>query len=135
MSDRSRSPARAWRTEADLDRADLFAALRHAREVGYELNDARTELAAERAALATAQAALATAQAALEAERECRAADQEWAAARRRQWLDALRTTYRECSELAVLARRAGASGDLVEYWYTARTVVEPEPEAEPEPE
>jgi hypothetical protein len=112
MSDRSRSPRGAHvRTEADMSEADL------------------------RAALATAQAALATAQAALEAERVCRAADQEWAADRRRQWLDALRTTYRECSELAVLARRAGASGDLVEYWYTARTVVEPEPEAEPEPE
>jgi hypothetical protein len=135
MSDRSRSPPRVWRTEADLDRADLAAALRHGREVGYELADARAELAAERAALTAARDALATAQAALEAERVCRAADQDWAARRRRQWLDALRTTYRELSELAVLARRAGASGDLVEYWYTARTVVEPEPEAEPEPE
>jgi len=142
MSDRSRSPPRAWRTEADLDRADLAAALRHGREVGYELADVRAELAAERAALATeraaraaAEAALAEARRVLEAERACRAADQDQAAERRRQWLDALRTSYRELSELAVLARRAGASGDLVEYWYTARTAVEPEPEAEPEPE
>jgi hypothetical protein len=135
MSDRSRSPARAWRTEADLDRADLASALRHAREVGYELTNARTELATERAALATAQAALATAQAALEAERVCRAADQEWAAERRRQWLDALRTTYRDCTDLAVLARGAGVSSDLIDYWYRAPAPAEPEPDPEPDPE
>jgi hypothetical protein len=135
MSDRSRSPARAWRTEADLDRADLASALRHAREVGYELSSTRTELAAERAALATAQAALATAQAALEAERACRAADQEWAAARRQQWMDSLRETFRDCTELAVLARGAGVSSDVVDYWYRAPAPAEPEPDPEPDPE
>jgi hypothetical protein len=142
MSDRSRSPARVWRTEADLDRADLDAALRHAREVGYELIDARAELAAERAALTaarnalvTAQAALATAQAALEAERVCRAADQEWAAARRQQWMDSLRETFRDCTDLAVLARGAGVSSDLIDYWYRAPAPAEPEPDPEPDPE
>ncbi len=112
MSDRSRSPRGAHvRTDADVREADL------------------------RAELATAQAALATAQAALEAERACRAADQDWAAERRQQWLDSLRTTFRDCTELAVLARGAGVSSDLIDYWYRAPAPAEPEPDAEPEPE
>ncbi len=135
MSDRSRSPPRVWRTEADLDRADLAAALRHGRDVGYELADARTELATERAALATAQAALATARRELAYERECRAADQEWAASRRQQWMDSLRATFRDCTNLAVLARGAGVSSDLIDYWYRAPAPAEPEPDPEPDPE
>jgi hypothetical protein len=135
MSDRSRSPARVWRTEADLDRADLDAALRHAREVGYELADARTELAAERAALAAARGALAAAEAALATARARLAEEQDWAVQHRVRWLEHLHTMHREAHRLAVLARGAGASGDLVEYWYTWHTVDEPEPEAEPQPE
>ena len=52
----------------------------------------------------------------------------------RSRWLGALHRMYNEAHALAVLARRAGASGYLVEYWYTSRTVDEPEPEEEPEP-
>jgi hypothetical protein len=136
MSDRSRSPRGAYvRTEADLDRADLRAALAHASEVGAELADVRAELAAERAALAAARAALAAAEATLATERGWLADERRWSADSRLRWLDRLDTMHRDTHRLAVLARRAGASGDLVEYWYTARTVDEPEPEAEPEPE
>jgi hypothetical protein len=136
MSDRSRSPRGAYvRTEADLREADLSAALANAIEVGEALADARAELAAERAAVAAARAALADARAALDAERAGRAAERNWAAESRLRWLDTLRSTFRDCNKLAVLAHRAGASGDLIDYWYTAPAPAEPEPEAEPEPQ
>ena len=135
MSDRSRSPARVWRTEADLDRADLDAALHHAREVGYELADARAELAAERAALAAARDALAAAEAELATTRARLGTEEAWAVEHRVRWLTHLHTMHREAHRLAVLARGAGVDHDLVEYWYMWHPVDEPEPEAEPQPE
>jgi hypothetical protein len=118
MSDRSRSPARARRTEADLDIAARAA----------EHTDAQAALAGAHAALAEARRELAD-------ERERRAADQRWAAERRQEFVDFLRRTFRDCTEMAVLARGAGVSSDLIEYWYRAPAPPEPEPEAEPEPQ
>ena len=71
-----------------------------------------------RAALAAAEAALAT-------ERDRAARD-------RRRYLSALYSTYEDAHMLAVLASRAGASGSLVDLWYTWKTPADPEPEAEP---
>jgi hypothetical protein len=88
-----------------------------------------------RAALAAAEAALAAAEAALAAERARLATVRGWAAESRISYLGALRSTYHDCTELAVLARRACASGDLIDYWYTAPAPAEPEPEAEPDPQ
>jgi len=81
------------------------------------------------------RAALAAAEAALAAERARAAAERAWAADLRLRWLDTLHSTFRDANELAVLAHRAGASGDLIDYWYTAPAPAEPEPEAEPEPQ
>jgi hypothetical protein len=92
----------------------------------------QAELSAERAALADARRALAN-------ERECRAADQELAAARaaarRQQWLEYQHETFRDCIELAVLARGAGVSSPVVDFWYRAPAPAEPEPDPEPNPE
>jgi hypothetical protein len=105
MSDRSRSPARAIAARA------------------AERTDAQ-------AALADAHAALAQARRELADERERRAADQRWTA----ELVDFLTRTFRDCTEMAVLARGAGVSSDLIEYWYRAPAPPEREPEAEPEP-
>ena len=106
MSDRSRSPrGAAARSEADL-----------------------------RAALAAAEAALATAQASLAAAEAAAATTRARASESRLSYLSALRSVYRDCTELAVLARRAGASGDLIDYWYEEPRPAGAEPEAEPEP-
>ena len=105
MSDRSRSPPGA-----------------HVRA------DADVREADRRAALATAEAALAPAEAALATTR-ARASES------RLSYLSALRSMYSECTELAVLARRAGASGDLVDYWCEEPAPAGAEPEAEPEPQ
>ena len=115
MSNRSRSPrGAAVSSEADLREADL-----------------RTALAAAEAALADARRALAN-------EREGRAADQELAAAResarRQQWLEYQHETFRDCIELAVLARGAGVSSHVVDFWYRAPAPAEPEPDPEPSP-
>jgi septal ring factor EnvC (AmiA/AmiB activator) len=115
MTPRSRSP----RGASDAQLRELRAALAHAVEVGQALADARAELAAERAALAAAQAALA-------AER-ARAAALQW------RWLDTLHSMAQDARELAVLAHRAGAAGDLIDRWYAAPPAPA-EPEAEPEP-
>jgi hypothetical protein len=90
------------------------------------LAEAMAELAAERDVLAAAQAALAAAQAALAAERN-RAAALQW------QWLDSLHAMADDARALAVLAHRAGASGDLIGRWYAAPPP-QFEPEDEPEP-
>ena len=79
------------------------------------------------------RAALAAAEAALAAERAGRAAERNWAADLRVRWLDRLHEMANDMRELAVLARRAGASGDLVDRWYVAQPAAEPE--AEPEPQ
>ena len=78
------------------------------------------------AALAAAEAALAAAEAALAAER-ARAAALQW------RWLDTLHSMARDARELAAIARRAGASGDLVDHWYAAPPPLF-EPEEEPDP-
>jgi hypothetical protein len=83
--------------------------------------DLRTRLAAAEAALAAAEAELATTRA--------RASES------RLSYLSALNSVYRECTELAVLARRAGASGDVIDYWCEESASVGVEPEAEPEPQ
>ena len=85
--------------------------------------------------VADLRAVLAEARRELAVDRERRAADQRWAAERRQEFVDFLKRTFRDCTELAVLARGAGVSSDLIEYWYRAPAPPEPEPEAEPEPQ
>jgi hypothetical protein len=83
------------------------------------------------------RAALAAAEAALAAERARAAAERAWAADLRSRWLSVLHSTFRDAHELAVLAHRAGASDDLIDYWYAAPPPPPPsaEPEAEPDPQ
>jgi hypothetical protein len=76
------------------------------------------------------RAALAAMEAALAAERAGRAAERARAAALQWRWLDTLHSMARDARELAALARRAGAAGDLVDHWYAA-----PPAPAEPEEE
>ena len=75
---------------------------------------------------AALRAALAASEAALAAER-ARASALQW------RWLDRLHSMADDARALAAIAHRAGASGDLVDHWYTAPPPAEPE--AEPEPQ
>jgi hypothetical protein len=77
--------------------------------------------------------ALAAAEAALAAERVRRANERDMAAWNSRLLRDALNSMTRDISELAAIAHNAGASNDLVEYWYQGPPLPS-EPEAEPEP-
>jgi hypothetical protein len=82
---------------------------------------------------AALRAALAAAEAALAAERARAAAERDAADYIRRLLRDALNSMTRDIRELAAIAHRAGASNDLVNYWYDGPPPPS-EPEAEPDP-